>query len=102
MENLSITTKSVEDQEKKLSTVMFENSRLSRQVDTMKRKMGEIESENKFIETENQKLQKTIENLKTTARKVEQLEKDNFELESAQVFIFLSVDFLLRLLHFRN
>jgi len=47
--------------------------------------MGEIESENRFIETENQKLQKTIENLKITARKVDQLEKDNFELESAQV-----------------
>ncbi len=85
MENLSVTTKNVEDQEKKLSTVMFENSRLSRQIDTLKRKMGEIESENRFIETENQKLQKTIEHLKTTARKVEQLEKDNFELESAQV-----------------
>lgn len=68
-----------------MSTVSFENSRLSRQVETLKRKMGEIESENRFIETENQKLQKTIENLKITARKVDQLEKDNFELESAQV-----------------
>jgi len=85
VENLSLTSKNVEDQEKKLSTVSFENSRLSRQVETLKRKMGEIESENRFIETENQKLQKTIENLKITARKVDQLEKDNFELESAQV-----------------
>ncbi len=93
MDNLSITSKNVEDQEKKLTTVMFENSRLSRQVDTLKRKMGEIESENKFIETENQKLQKTIENLKITARKVEQLEKDNFELESAQVCFYFHLLF---------
>jgi chromosome segregation ATPase len=50
----------------------------------LQRKFEEIETENKSIEAENQKLLKNIENLKSTARRVEQLEKDNFDLESIQ------------------
>ena len=36
------------------------------------------------MESENQKLESHIENLKATARRVEQLERDNCELESGQ------------------
>jgi chromosome segregation ATPase len=84
LENLTASSEKQEEQEQKLSSVTFENTRLNRQNQTLNRKLEEVETENKSVESENQKLQKTIENLKTTARRVEQLEIENFELESNQ------------------
>ena len=84
LENLKDTSAKAEEQEQKLNTITFENNKLTRQNQTLHRKVEEIETENRCLDSENQKLQKTIENLKSTARRVEQLEKENFELESNQ------------------
>lgn len=84
VDNAAALAKKLEEQEQKVTTVTFENSRYVRQTQSLQRKLEEIEGENKSIEAENQKLLKTIENLKSTARRVEQLEKDNFDLESIQ------------------
>ena len=84
VEGMAMLSKKLEEQETKMTSVTFENSRFVRQNQTLQRKFDEIEIENKSIEAENQKLLKTIENLKSTARRVEQLEKDNFDLESIQ------------------
>ena len=72
VENMASLTKKLEEQEQKMTSVTFENSRYVRQTQTLQRKLEEIEGENKSIEAENQKLLKTIENLKSTARRVEQ------------------------------
>jgi len=84
LENMTVTTEKMEEQEQRASSVTFENNKLTRQNQTLNRKLEEIELENKSLDSENQKLHKTIENLKSTARRVEQLEKENFELESNQ------------------
>ena len=84
LQNLTVTSEKMEEQEQKTSSVTFENNKLTRQNQTLNRKLEETEIENKSLDSENQKLQKTIENLKSTARRVEQLEKENFELESSQ------------------
>ena len=84
LENLTVTSGKVEEQEQKVNTISFENNKLLRQNQTLNRKLEEIETENKSLDSENQKFQKTIENLKSTARRVEQLEKENFDLESNQ------------------
>ena len=82
LENLKDTSAKMEEQEQKLNTITFENNKLTRQNQTLHRKVEEIETENRCLDSENQKLQKTIENLKSTARRVEQLEKENFELDT--------------------
>ena len=84
LQNLTVTSEKMEEQEQRTSSVTFENNKLTRQNQTLNRKLEETEIENKSLDSENQKLQKTIENLKSTARRVEQLEKENFELESSQ------------------
>ena len=54
------------------------------QVSSLQRKFDDLTSDHAATETENQKLSKTIETLKSTARRVEQLEKENVELEGGQ------------------
>ena len=58
-----------------------ENLKLTRQMETLNRKLEELDRENNDIETENKKMQKTIETLKLTSRRVNQLETENLDLE---------------------
>ena len=62
-------------------TANNENLKLTRQMETLNRKLEEMERENNEIETENKKMQKTIETLKLTSRRVNQLETENLDLE---------------------
>ena len=65
----------------KAMTANNENLKLTRQMETLNRKLEEMERENNEIETENKKMQKTIETLKLTSRRVNQLETENLDLE---------------------
>ena len=62
-------------------TANNENIKLQRQLESLNRKLEEVDKENNEIETENKKMQKSIETLKVTARRVNQLETENLDLE---------------------
>ena len=70
---------------------------------SLNRKYEELSSENTEIETENKKMQKTIETLKVSVRRVNQLETENLDLEgkthkvrkglylSIYIYLYLSI-----------
>ena len=62
----------------------FPLQKLLFQVTSLQRKLDDLTSDHAATEAENQKLNKNIETLKSTARRVEQLEKENVELEGGQ------------------
>ena len=63
----------------KAMTANNENIKLQRQLESVNRKIEEMDRENNEIETENKKMQKTIETLKLTSRRVNQLEAENLD-----------------------
>ena len=69
--SLTVSSKKVDEQEQRLTSVTLENHRLLRQVESSQKKVREVEKENATIECENQKMQSQIENLKSTANRVE-------------------------------
>ena len=86
-ETLSGDKKKTDELEKRVSHLISENSKLARKSDSSARKLEDLSSESVSLETENQKLQKTIETMKATTRKVDQLEKDNNDLENGQIMV---------------
>ena len=50
-------------------------------LESLNRRLEELERENREVDAENKNLSKSIENLKITARRVNQLESENLELE---------------------
>jgi len=71
-----------DEMEVKVMTSGNENTKLQRQMDSLTRKLEEVDKENNEIETENKKMQKSIETLKVSARRVNQLEAENLDLEA--------------------
>ena len=65
----------------KAQTSHNESLRLSRQLESLNRRHEEVERENSKVKAENRNLAKSMENLKIQARRVNELESENLELE---------------------
>merc|ERR1719336_2501317 len=81
IDSLQKTQSKQDELEIKAMTANNENLKLQRQMESLNRKLEDMDRENNDIETENKKMQKSIETLKLTARRVNQLETENLELE---------------------
>ena len=84
-ETLSGDKKKTDELEKRVAHLISENTQLTRKSDSSARKLEDLSSESASLETENQKLQRTIETMKATTRKVDQLEKERIDLENGQI-----------------
>ena len=84
VETLMQSNAKLEEHEQELAQLKLENKTLQRSNTSLQRKVDEVSTQSASFESENQKFAKTIENFKNTARSVETLEKEIYELESSK------------------
>ena len=84
VDTLSDASKKSEEHELKISSLTSENSRLQRKLHSVNQKLEDLKSEQSSLDAENRAQEKTIATLKANARKMDQLEKENVELEGSQ------------------
>ena len=82
VETLTHSNTKLEDYELELTQLKLENKTLQRSNTSLQRKIDEVSTQSLSLESENHKFVKTIENLRNSARSVETLEKEIYELES--------------------